>query len=1276
MTPPRIHVYELGERLDLRLPGETYRAVVADPSGPLDPTTLVMLRVVDVALLGDEATLDRLRRDLDRAGQIDLPGVMAPLDCGIEGTGDRRRVWWVCAHVPGRSLDSLLTHVGPLPDALAESLAIQCARAIAAVHSAGLESIGLSPASVLLRDDSALLLMDPGAGAVHRASWPAEGEPTWPMLCASPEMALGRDEGRSEDLYALGAMLYRCITGRWHRPHRDVESFLRSAPVTGARRPTEVKPTASQFLSEVTCALIDLDPLKRFDSAQELVRVLEQRRKSDWWATRDVEDETRVEEADTGEQRHDEPLPLEIPEPAPAPATSWIASRMRRDRRIAVHRSRPVGLAGSLGVLMKAVRTLDRGGETILIRGPEGVGKTRLVDAFLDALEALPEQDAPLVLVGEHRHLGIGRPLQAFSEAVTALLSEGREVDAVDVAPLLGDAAGIADGFAAFLSGASAPDDRHALARESLATAFSRVLETLSACRPVVFVVENLQWADPEGLDLFGYLTRVVANLRVLLIATLRPAGTHTLLGSMLPMLGTLPHVSVRDVEPLDAAGATELARAFVEPPERAAALATRIHATLGGNPRLLENTLHLLRAEGMLEDGGGERYLAGETADQADIPPSPDELLRRRFASLSPTATDVLAMAAVQGPSFDVEVVRLALEMEPPVLRDALAELERTAFLKGDGPARVFVSHPLYRHAFDSLSDVRLADFNAATAKAFLASRNPHGRPAAEIHGILAYRVAWHFLLAKRGEDGLLYVPAALRHLRETWRIGDAERLATSALSAMRDDPTREGEVTDLMLTRAEFLGLQGRREEQRDVLTDALLRARAGGDQVREARVLLGSARLNFITNRLREARIEARDCLTLAQKVREKRLESRAHFLLGRVAFEEGRYQDARQRMHSVLDLARQLYDAAQEAEALHALGSISQGVGSFEHAEELQRAAMKIYRREGDLAHEAETLTSLGNIAAASGDFEKAEACLKRALATFRSLADGYGEARALGHLGMVLQDSGRFREAREAHRQCLDVSREMGAGSHEIVALLNLATTNYVLGYLDEARDYYGDALRTAREIEDLRLIGYALTGLGDTARQRSEWVVARGLFSRAVAHFRDVGDQPGLAAALLASGRAELMSGEPAAALELLTEAAELASARHARVVTALAQGHLALLRAREGAAEEAHSRMAQAGALIHDISGADLARVELHFLQGLVFRVLGHRVEADRTLLRARTTLEAAIEDLPPDDRLSLTTHLTPFREILAGSEPAAARLAAETAGSDTAEV
>jgi tetratricopeptide (TPR) repeat protein len=334
-------------------------------------------------------------------------------------------------------------------------------------------------------------------------------------------------------------------------------------------------------------------------------------------------------------------------------------------------------------------------------------------------------------------------------------------------------------------------------------------------------------------------------------------------------------------------------------------------------------------------------------------------------------------------------------------------------------------------------------------------------------------------------------------------------------------------------------------------------------------------------------------------------------------------------------------------------------------------------MGIYRREGDLAREGDALASLGNIAAASGDVAKAEGLLRRALAIERAVGDGHAEARVLGRLGMALQEAQRLSEARAAHAECLQVSRRVGARVNEVVAVLNLATTDYLLGALDDARASYGDAMRAARELHDARLMGYALTGLGEVARQRGEQEVARGLFERAIAQFRNADDGTGLATALLAAGRAEVLGGDAPRAQVMLAEARETSILQNARTAAALAMAYLALLASRRGAAEDALATMAEAGSMVEGQRGGEAMRVELMFVHALVLRVLGQRLESDRKILQAELALVQATAKLSNDERERVFGGMTPQREILAGASVARSSTAMrERSASGTAPV
>ncbi len=1258
MSLERIHVYELTDGLGGTGPGRVYRARVVEPGGPLPTGTDVHVRVVDEAEAGGEDALRDLVYTHGLARSIEGGNVCAPVDFGMLSSSGTRRFWAASPLVEGRTLGNLLDEVGSIPDALTEALAIAITEAVEKVHAAGLFAFGLDPARIVVRDDSSVAVVDVGLGPIltRAARRPAADERS--RRCFAPEVFETEPRAsKASDLFAIGTTLYRCIAGEWY------DALVASSRGDGqSRRPNDVKHEASIFLSELVHELLEPAVDMRMDSADDLWRLLHERRESSWWQGRHIDQGTEHFQDETESADIREPEPPPIPAPAPPPEPEWFEERRRRRGGFATHPAPCVGRDAELAVLFERIRALrEEGGSVVLIEGEPGVGKTRLLDELLRRAAEIPEL---VVLYGEHRPRGIGRPMQAFTEALTRWIAGSRrEVTADDVRPMLGDATAVAPAFAAFLSSSATPPRCERLTRESLGNAFLQCLRTLSRDGRVLFVVEDLQWADPEGLDLFGHLARSCELLPLLLVGSHRPPPERSPLYALTAALSVQRRFRSMPLAPFGGGAWDEVACALIKPPSASRALIEAMPASAARTPAVLVEAARLSESRGQLLPSQESGWVAPDDFTPAGLPGSVEQLVDERLAPLSERERAALGIASVQGLVFDAKVARRAVGVTPEEGRALYADLAARGFVHGEHPVWRFAGNALFDRIYDLISDEALLAAHEATADAFLASRNPDQLPPSEIHGILSYRIAWHYLLAGRDTRGLLYVAAALEHLRDTWRIGDAERLSDLGCRALAKDRGRKGELVELLTVRADLLGLQGRRVEQREILDEALLRACDLGDSLFEGRVILESARLRLVMGQLDRARDEGREALRVAADAQETGLEARCLQLLGTVAFREGRFQEARTHMQQVLELSRRVRDEGAEAEALQTLGSISQDVGSWMHAEELQRQAMGIYRRAGDLASEAEVLASLGGIAAATDDPVRAEQYLRRALAIHRALGDGYGQARVMGQLGLLMQDAWRLADAREFHAASCRSSREVGARQDELASLVNLATTEYLLGQLLDARDHYGDALRAAREIGDARLEGYALTGLADTARQLGELTVAEGLAERAVARLNDADDTGGLAAALLASGRVSLLLGDDERAASTLGRAVELSRAARTMPVTAVGLALLGLLAARSGDIDSSSARIAAAREELATDTGVAPALVEVAFIEALTLRVRRDRSRADRILAEADDLLTRLSEGMRESDRESYLNGSSPAREIRAGAAAAAAR-------------
>jgi WD40 repeat protein/tRNA A-37 threonylcarbamoyl transferase component Bud32 len=233
---------------------------------------VVALKVI---LAGGHTTEEERRRFLAEAeavAAVPHPGIVEVYECGThEGLP-----FFALEFCAGGSLADLLRQA-PLPPAEAAGAVEVLARAVQAAHARGIIHRDLKPANVLRTSDGALKITDFGlakrleAGAALTQSGVVLGTPAY----MAPEQAQGRkDVGRAADVYALGAILYDCLTGRppfkASTPVDTILQVVSDEPVP----PRRLNPRVPRDLETICLKCLAKEPGRRYGSAEALAEDL------------------------------------------------------------------------------------------------------------------------------------------------------------------------------------------------------------------------------------------------------------------------------------------------------------------------------------------------------------------------------------------------------------------------------------------------------------------------------------------------------------------------------------------------------------------------------------------------------------------------------------------------------------------------------------------------------------------------------------------------------------------------------------------------------------------------------------------------------------------------------------------------------------------------------------------------------------------------------------------------------------------------------------------
>lgn len=396
--------------------------------------------------------------------------------------------------------------------------------------------------------------------------------------------------------------------------------------------------------------------------------------------------------------------------------------------------SLPSLLTGTLRVFVGRDRELERLGQlwkeasagelrVAFLAGEPGVGKTRLAAQLARQVHG-PDATVLAGTCGED----LGVPYQPFVEALRHFIDHSaadQQMNCLGRYP--GELVRLVPELADRLPGLPPPlSSDPETERYRLFDAVAGWLAGASRDRPVLLVIDDLQWAAKPTLLLLSHIARSAEPMRLLVIGTYRDTEIgrdHPLGGTMADMrrLTRFERLSLSGFDPAGVLAFLEEAADHNLDEEGAPILASAIYEETDGNPFFVVEVVRHLTETGGIDRRDG-RWIATLPVENLGIPEGVRDVIGRRLSRLSKEANRVLGLAAVIGLEFDLAVLGPASGLGEDALASVVDEAiaaRLAADVPGSG-ARCRFSHALVREAlYSEFSGARRVALHRRVAEA-----------------------------------------------------------------------------------------------------------------------------------------------------------------------------------------------------------------------------------------------------------------------------------------------------------------------------------------------------------------------------------------------------------------------------------------------------------------------------------------------------------------------------------------------------------------------------
>jgi tetratricopeptide (TPR) repeat protein/tRNA A-37 threonylcarbamoyl transferase component Bud32 len=1097
----------------------------------------VLNRVVAVKVLKSTVTSDeaysRFMTEARAVAKLNHPNIVSIHDIGKEDG----KQFFVLEFVDGESLRDLMQTYpeGRCDIQTVLRIGMDVCSALQYAHSEKVLHRDIKPENVMITRDGTAKLMDFGlAKMIGQPQITQEGVIVGTVAYVAPEAALGKGVDARSDLYSLGAVLYEALSGKppfkGDDPIKIIFAHIHDIPVSLGK----LDPKVPQALSDCVMKLLEKEPEKRYQSAEDLFKALRE-------ITEGFLRETLVPTHKPG---------IVVPVPRP----------------VAVREIQLIDRVEEMSLLRQAVDRAVRGeGGLVFLYGEAGIGKTRLARE----LGAYARLRGMQVLYGRcpalFRMDGVP-PYVLWNEVVKDFLQNCTPEQLYKVI-----------GYYPAEVCKLVPEVRQKLGtipqslpispeheRDRLFEAVCQFIINISKEHPLLVVLDDLQWTDQSSLLMLHYLARGVSKESLLLLGDYRdteideahalsPVLTELNRERLLQSI-QLKRMSLNDI--------SEMIRQILEQDEVPREFCELVYEKTRGNPFFAEEVIRSLKEEEVIYRDGNKWKI--REVSKIEFPKTVKSVIKARISRLDDECQNVLTTASFVGNDFSFEALRGATGVEEDKLLELLEKLLKTGLIK----EKLIRGEDVF-----SFADVVVRDV-VHEEVSLLRHKKLHNTVGCALERVYATNVdehlgelAYHFLEAGDKEKALNYFLRAGERAAKVYANGEVVSYLQSALGLLED---REGESRKKACV-LERLGdtkkLTGEYDAGVKYWTDALLLWEKLDEK--ETTAALHRKMANVFWSNLGDKE-RAREHHQKALKILEAEAESvelarlyedmAAMICMGAT----GNLTEARSWAEKAVELAKRLNAHEVIARSYASLGEILGMSGEEEKAAECMDKALRMALDNGYLDTALWVYTDTGFLP--PEQHEKHLEYLEKGF----ELAKKVGDLSWMSWLGCNLAGTcigmGNMDKAVHLLEESVALDRKGNYITHLPMSLDHLGFAYQILGEWDKSEQYYQEALSISKKVDDYQAIGGAFGFLGWFNFDKGEYIKAREFFEK----MYEVIEKHGATAFLIGSSRFVIATyvelGEKEKAENLLDKMQEMALEKDRKDLIATSDGLKAML--------------------------------------------------------------------------------------------------------------